>query len=95
MCIRDSYYGAISHIDHHVGRMIDTLRTRGLYDETLIVYNSDHGEYLGFHHLNGKGNRMYDPLVRVPLIVKWPGQVQESARRVRRSATVAPGLYIS
>lgn len=88
------YYGSISHIDHHVGRMINTLRARGLYDETLIVYNSDHGEYLGFHHLNGKGNRMYDPLVRVPLIVKWPGQVQEGARRddLVNSVDLAPTL---
>lgn len=75
------YYGSISHIDHHVGRMIDSLRARGLYDDTLIVFNSDHGEYLGFHHMKGKGNRMYEPLVRVPLIVKWPGQTREAVRR--------------
>jgi arylsulfatase A-like enzyme len=75
------YYGSISHIDHHVGRMIDSLRARGLYDKTLIVFNSDHGEYLGSHHMKGKGNRMYEPLVRVPLIVKWPGQTREGVRR--------------
>ena len=75
------YYGSISHIDHHVGRMINTLRARGLYDNTLIVFNSDHGEYLGFHHMKGKGNRMYDPLVRVPLLLKFPGQNGEATRR--------------
>ena len=66
------YYATISQIDHHVGRMVDCLRARGLYDNTLIVYTSDHGDYMGFHHLILKGNYMYDPLVRVPLIVKFP-----------------------
>ena len=68
------YYGSISHIDEQVGRMIEILRQRGLYDDTMIVFNSDHGEYLGSHHMKGKGNRMYEPLVRVPLLVKFPGQ---------------------
>ena len=66
------YYATISQIDYHVGRMVALLRERCLYDRTLIVYTSDHGEYLGFHHLLLKGNYMYDPLVRVPLIVKYP-----------------------
>jgi arylsulfatase A-like enzyme len=68
------YYATISQIDFHVGRLIATLQQRGLYDNTLIVYTSDHGEYLGFHHLLLKGNHMYDPLVRVPLIIKYPAQ---------------------
>lgn len=66
------YYATISQIDHHVGRMVSLLRKRNLYDRTLVVYTSDHGEYLGFHHLLLKGNHMYDPLVRVPLIIKYP-----------------------
>jgi len=70
------YYGTVSQIDHHVGRMIDLLKQKGLYDETLIIYTSDHGDYLGFHHLLLKGNFMYDPLVKVPLIVKFPGRTR-------------------
>lgn len=66
------YYATIEHLDEQVGRMIATLRRKGLYDDTLIIYTSDHGEYLGFHHLLLKGNYMYDPLIRVPLIVKFP-----------------------
>ena len=66
------YYATISQIDHHVGRMISMLKQRELYDRTLVVYTSDHGEYLGFHHLLLKGNYMYEPLVRVPLVIKYP-----------------------
>ena len=72
-----SYYATISQIDHHVGRMLDLLQQRGLYDRTLVVFTADHGEYLGFHHLLLKSGQMYDPLSRVPLIVKFP--VQASA----------------
>lgn len=67
------YYATIEHIDMQVGKMIDMLKRKGLYDVTCIVFTSDHGEYLGFHHLLLKGGYMYDPLARVPLIVKYPG----------------------
>jgi arylsulfatase A-like enzyme len=67
------YYASISQIDHQIGRMIDLLRYKGLYDDTVIVFTSDHGEYLGFHHMILKGCYLYEPLVRVPLIVKFPG----------------------
>ena len=68
------YYATISQIDHHVGRLFASLKRRRLYDDTLIVYTGDHGDYMGFHHLLLKGNYMYDPLVRVPLIIKYPAR---------------------
>lgn len=68
------YYATISQIDHHVGRLVARLRERGLYDDTLIVFTSDHGEYLGFHHLLLKSGPMYDPLLRVPLLLKLPNR---------------------
>jgi arylsulfatase A-like enzyme len=75
------YYATISHVDHQVGRMIETLKSRGLYDDTLIVFASDHGEYMGYHHLLLKGGPMYEPLVRVPLLVKLPGSEAGGERR--------------
>ena len=70
------YYATISQIDHHVGRMVQVLKQKGLYDNTLILYNSDHGDYMGYHHLLLKGNHMYEAVIRVPLIVKYPDQTQ-------------------
>lgn len=68
------YYATISQLDHHIGRLLDSLRQRGSYDNTLIVFTADHGEYLGFHHQLLKGGRhLYDPLIRVPLLIKFPG----------------------
>lgn len=66
------YYGNITMMDDAVGEIIGELKTRNLYDETMIVFTSDHGEYLGFHHLLLKGNHLYDPLARIPLIIKYP-----------------------
>ena len=78
--IMAQYYATISQIDAQVGRMIEALKRNGLYDNTLIIYSSDHGEYMGFHHLLLKGNYMYDPVVKIPLIVKFPGQTLAGTR---------------
>jgi arylsulfatase A-like enzyme len=68
------YYATISQIDFQMGRMLSVLKKKGLYDRTLVVFTADHGEYLGFHHLLLKSNHMYDPLARVPLIIRSPSR---------------------
>lgn len=64
------YYANISHIDDEVGKMIALLKKKGQYDNTVIIYTSDHGDYMGYHHLMLKGGYMYEPLMKVPLIIK-------------------------
>ena len=87
------YYATISQIDHQVGRLVDHLRASGRYDDTVILFTADHGEYLGFHHLLFKQNHMYDPLMRVPLVIKpvggGAGAVDES---LVNNLDVAPTL---
>ena len=46
-----SYYGLISHIDWHIGTILDALDRRNLLDNTVIIYSTDHGEMLGEHGL--------------------------------------------
>ncbi len=67
------YYASISQIDHHVGHMVALLKKMGLYENTMIIYTSDHGDFMGHHHMILKANYMYDPEIRVPLVVKYPG----------------------
>jgi arylsulfatase A-like enzyme len=67
------YYANVSHIDRQVGRMIQVLKDRGQYENTMIIYTSDHGDYLGYHHMALKGNALYEGTLRVPLIIKYPG----------------------
>lgn len=74
------YYAIITHMDHHIGRIVAELKQKGLYDNTLIIFTADHGEYMGFHHMILKGNHLYDPLAKVPLIIKYPKQKYAGVR---------------
>lgn len=67
------YYGQVSFVDAQVGRVIQALADLDLREETIVIYMSDHGDYLGEHRLVRKGSAMYDCLVRVPFIWAWPG----------------------
>jgi len=75
-----SYYGMIELIDWNVGRMLDALEEAGQRESTVVVYTSDHGEMLGDHGLTRKGCRFYEGLVRVPLILSWPGVIEKGLR---------------
>ncbi len=66
------YDGEIAYADEIVGRLLDGLRARDLYDEALIVLLSDHGEGLGDHGEDEHGIFLYDEAIRVPLVVKLP-----------------------
>ncbi len=67
------YWGLCSQVDTHCGTILDTLADAGLWDNTIIVFTSDHGDMMGSHQLIAKCV-MYEEAVRVPLLVKLPGQ---------------------
>jgi arylsulfatase A-like enzyme len=78
--VRAAYWAMCDLIDEQVGRMLDALtRTRQLHD-TIVVFMSDHGEMLGDHGIYLKGPYFYEPAVRVPLIISWPGRISEGKR---------------
>ena len=66
-------YGQIALIDYNVGRILIALEEAGLARDTVVVYFSDHGDWLGDHGLVLKGPMHYEGLLRVPLIVRGPG----------------------
>ncbi|HOF22053.1 MAG TPA: sulfatase-like hydrolase/transferase [Bacteroidales bacterium] len=66
------YYGLISHLDAKVGEIIRTLKEKGLYENTIIVYAADNGLALGSHGLIGKQN-LYEHSMNVPFIIAGPG----------------------
>jgi len=74
------YFGMQSLLDHYVGRILDEFKTRGLAENTLVVYTSDHGDLMGDHWLQYKGGCHYRAAVGVPLIVRWPGMVPADRR---------------
>lgn len=79
--IRASYYGLISEVDAQIGRIVDHLKARGLYDKTLIVLTTDHGEMAGDHYLFGKLG-YFDQANHIPLIIRHPDAVDVSGQQV-------------
>ena len=67
-------------IDEQVGRMLRCLEETGQRDDTIVIYMSDHGEMLGDHSIYLKGPYFYEPAVKVPLIVSWPGKIRPNRR---------------
>ncbi|HEX3109173.1 MAG TPA: sulfatase [Thermoanaerobaculia bacterium] len=68
------YDASIRYVDEQLGTLFDSLKRRGLYDDALIIVTADHGEAFGEHHLLSHGVSAYEDQIRVPLLVKAPGQ---------------------
>jgi arylsulfatase A-like enzyme len=66
------YDGEILYMDDQIGRLLRWLRERGLYESTLIVVTGDHGELLGEWGADGHGVGLFEPLLAVPLLVRYP-----------------------
>ena len=79
---RHGYYAMVSEVDHHVGRILACLADRGLVEETIVVFTSDHGEWLGEHLRYGKGYPGDDAVSRVPLVIRWPAGIERPGRTV-------------
>ncbi|HYM75830.1 MAG TPA: sulfatase-like hydrolase/transferase [Candidatus Dormibacteraeota bacterium] len=91
---KDPYDGEIAYADASLGKLFTYLREKGLYDHTIIVMMSDHGESLGAHGESMHGIFLYDETIHVPLIFKLPAELLANRRvstRVRL-VDVAPTL---
>jgi arylsulfatase A-like enzyme len=71
--VGDLYDAEIATLDEAIGELVETLRTDGILDETLVIVAGDHGEALGEHHLAGHAFGMSEVLLRVPLLIRLPG----------------------
>jgi arylsulfatase A-like enzyme len=82
-----TYLGLIAEIDHHIGRLNAFLEARGQADNTVVVFTSDHGDYLGDHWL-GEKDLYHEEIVKVPMIVADPRPVADATRGKRLDALV-------
>jgi choline-sulfatase len=78
--IQAAYFTSLSFVDSRIGRLIEALDQSGLSDQTLVVYVGDNGYMLGQHGRFEK-HCFFEPAVRIPMIMRWPGHI-ESGRRV-------------
>ena len=79
--LRAGYYGAITHMDHQIGRLISALVEQRLMDDTVILFVSDHGEMLGDHLLFQKA-KPYQGSIHVPMFLSGPERYVGPHRRV-------------
>ncbi len=88
VALRSAYDRGIQYVDHHVGQLLDTLEIQGLTDKSWLVVTADHGEAFGEHGEFFHTRKLYDELLRVPLILHSPGdsamqrRVQQQVRHI-------------
>lgn len=89
--LRNYYYSCISFVDYQIGRIIALLKERKMYDNTIIVFASDHGEMLGDFGTMGKRS-MLDGASHIPFMIRIPGRNGERRKDVCSLVDVAPTL---
>ncbi len=70
--LRGLYDGEVAYVDHRVGELVAFLEELGILDDTLLVITADHGEQIGDHGFLGHNLNVYDDLLHVPLLVRYP-----------------------
>ena len=78
--LSDLYDGELAYLDAIVGELIDDLRGRGVLDQTLVIVTSDHGENLGDHELVEHRTNLYETVLHVPLLVRYPAAFAAGTR---------------
>ncbi|HEV8363122.1 MAG TPA: sulfatase-like hydrolase/transferase [Gemmatimonadaceae bacterium] len=81
--LETAYESCVLYLDYELGRLIESLRARGLLDNTLLIVTADHGEQFGDHgaHLQGHERSLYASVLRVPLVMRFPHRVPAGVRR--------------
>ena len=93
--LRAAYWAMIDQIDFNVGRIVQYLKDIGQYENTIIIYTSDHGESLGDHGIYLKGPHFYESGVHVPFVICWPGHTLHGVQRssLVEMIDIAPTLF--
>lgn len=76
--ITATYWGYCTYIDEQIGRVIAALKDANVYDNTMILFTSDHGDMLGSHRMFNKGFNMYEEDYLIPCILRVPGGKQQA-----------------
>lgn len=89
--LQASYYGLMSEVDEHMGRLIGHLKETNQLDNTLVIFTSDHGEQMGDHWLYGKES-FYDQSFHIPLIIRAPGKQPGSIAAFTEHVDIMPTI---
>ena len=89
--MKNFYYACVSFLDYQVGRIVQALKDKGMYDDTLILFTSDHGDMMGDYRAIGK-RTMVDASCHVPFLLRVPGRRPQHRADVCSLVDVAPTL---
>jgi arylsulfatase len=92
--MKAAYYGMVSQIDWQVGLILETLERKGLARNTIVVFLSDHGEFLGDHGIPAKAPFLLDCMLGVPCLIRVPGQPALDCEALVESIDLFPTLAI-
>lgn len=88
---KNFYYACVSFVDHQVGRIVQALKDKGMYEDTLILFASDHGDMMGDYNAVGK-RTMVDSSCHVPLMIRFPGRGAQRRADPCSLVDIAPTL---
>jgi arylsulfatase len=92
--MKAAYYGMVSQIDWQVGLLLDRLEEKGLAEDTIVVFLSDHGEFLGDHGIPAKAPFLLDCMLHVPCLIRIPGQEPGDRDALVESIDLYPTLSL-
>lgn len=78
-----AYYALVTEIDNCIGQILSALDEAGITEETIVIYTSDHGDFVGNHGMVEKaaaGQNIYEDILNIPLIIRYPGNKQKGKR---------------
>jgi arylsulfatase A-like enzyme len=87
-----AYDNEVWFTDKHIGRLLDFARTQSWWKDTVVAVTSDHGEAMNEHHMSYHGFEIWQPLVRVPLLLRAPGVTPHHVAVKRSTIDVVPTL---
>ncbi|NGO65090.1 alkaline phosphatase family protein [Rhizobium daejeonense] len=86
--IRAIYFGMIAEVDSQIGRVFDALRARGDWENTIVIFTSDHGEMMGDHWALGKGG-YHDGSYHIPLVIRDPAATASAGKQIEAFTAAA------
>ncbi len=92
--IRELYYGEVRYVDDSLGKLLDSLKKLDIYDESLIVLTSDHGEEFWEHGGYEHGHSLYNEVIKVPLIMKLPRSIESKLVEKNKALWQSPDRKI-
>lgn len=69
------YFGQVKCIDDNIGKLLKSLESIGKLDDTIVIFSTDHGEYMGEHGIMYK-NQLYETAYRIPFLIRWPEKIK-------------------